>query len=253
MVSPEGELSATARPDPIEASVQVPPVRILMRNYFSTQLLWLAQHQSALAARLEAAHKGRSVFNMEHRAYVLAGIQAAVGFLEAMINELYQDAADGHGLTGEGYLAPLGHQAVMNMAEYWEETGGRRFVVSKYNRLLEIVGQDVLHKESDLRESAESLVLLRNAIAHYKSEDVVADIVHGLTHRLEGRFPNNRLMEGSGNPWWPDHCLGYGCAAWAWKTAKALADHVVDGLGISPNYRRHEEQGSFPQVVEPSL
>lgn len=167
-----------------------------------------------------------------------------------MINELFQDAADGHGLRDDGYLAPLNRETILNMASYWQETEGRRYVLTKYNRLLEFTGEETIAKETDIHKDVDSLVLLRNAIAHYKSEDVAADVEHDLTSRLQGRFPPNRLMTGSGNPWWPDHCLGYGCAAWARGVVKDLADQVVDRVGVRPNYRRHEEQYSFPQVLD---
>lgn len=231
------------------AGFQVPPVRVVMRNYFSTQLLWASEHQGRMAARMESVHEGRSTFNMEHRAYVLVAIQAAVAFLEAMINELFQDAADGHGLAGDGYLAPLDRETVLRMAEYWQETDGRRYVLTKYNKLLELRGQQQIPKESNMYKDSESLILLRNAITHYRSEDVAADVEHDLASRLQGKFPSNALMRGSENPWWPDHCLGFGCANWSRALVKNFADDVVDRVGVRPNYRRHEELNSFPQVL----
>jgi hypothetical protein len=50
-------------------------------------------------------------------------------------------------------------------------------------------------------------------------------------------------MAGSGNPWWPDHALGYGAAVWGYESIKALADKVSEKLGIEPNYRRQEASG----------
>lgn len=55
-----------------------------------------------------------------------------------------------------------------------------------------------------------------------------------------GMFPDNKLMAGSGNPWWPDHALGHGCAEWAHRFAKALADLVMETIGIETNDLRHE-------------
>jgi hypothetical protein len=203
-----------------------------------------------MAARMESVHEGRSTFNMEHRSYVLVGIQAAVAFLEAMINELFQDAADGHGLAGDGYLAPLDRETVLKMAEYWEETDGRRYVLTKYNKLLEFAGLESIPRESDGYRDVESLVVLRNSITHYRSEDVAADVEHDLTARLQDKFSPNVLMTGSGNPWWPDHCLGFGCAAWSRALVSEYADLVVNRVGVRPNYMRHEEGDSFPQVLD---
>jgi hypothetical protein len=75
------------------------------------------------------------------------------------------DAADGHGLKDEGYLATLDRETILKMASYWQETGGRRSVVTKYNKLLELAGEETIAKESDTFKDVESLVLLRNACA----------------------------------------------------------------------------------------
>ena len=64
-----------------------------------------------------------------------------------------------------------------------------------------------------------------------------------MERRLRGKFADNALMAGSGNPWWPDHCLGHGSSQWAYESALALANGVSEALGIEPNYRRHLESG----------
>ncbi len=93
------------------------------------------------------------------------------------------------------------------------------------------------------------MIRLRNAIIHYQPEDVSAAYEpHDFEQSLRGRFPDNALMCGSGNAWWPDHALGHGCAAWAHRSVKALTDHVVDVLGIRPNYRALEGREGFWQT-----
>jgi hypothetical protein len=64
-----------------------------------------------------------------------------------------------------------------------------------------------------------------------------------MEERIRGKFVDNRLMEGSGNPWWPDHCLGHGCAEWAARSALVLADQICGDLGIKPNYQRIADKG----------
>jgi hypothetical protein len=75
-----------------------------------------------MAAELEASEGEIPRFDMAHRSYVVSSVIAAAIFLEAAINELFQDAQDGHGLTDDGYLAPLSSQAVAAMAELWAGT-----------------------------------------------------------------------------------------------------------------------------------
>ncbi len=64
------------------------PARAVMRNYFSTYLLWSAKDFALLADAIEKRHSGRPRFDIEHRARVIAAIMAAASFLEAMVNEL---------------------------------------------------------------------------------------------------------------------------------------------------------------------
>ena len=91
---------------------------------------------SDLAAALERAHIGRSRFDLQHRGYVLAAILAAEAFLEAVVNELFQDAVDRHNLAGDGYLAPLSSDVHLLMARTWTAAGGGRGLspLERYHR-----------------------------------------------------------------------------------------------------------------------
>lgn len=70
-----------------------------------------------------------------------------------------------------------------------------------------------------------------------------ADEAHLWQRPLEGKFHSNQLMVSSGNPWWRDHGLGRGCCEWAVDSVRALAEYVVNRVGIKPNYVRIEEVG----------
>jgi hypothetical protein len=178
--------------------------------------------------------------DIEHHALVLTAILTAANFLEAMINELYQDAHDGHGITGDGYIAPLSEETRLTLAQLWVGTaeGSKLNPLEKYQLLLVSAGHEALGRGTRPYQDAVLVVRLRNTIAHYQPRDVGAAETSPLEDRLRGRFAENRLMAGSGNPWWPSHALGHGCAMWACQSALAFADAVVDAVGVTPNYRR---------------
>lgn len=157
------------RPEAIRLGVHVPPPRITMRNYFSTYLLWAARDSASKAAAIEDAHTGDSRFDVEHRAYVLGSVISAASFLEAMVNELFQDAHDSHGISGDGFERAL----------------------AKYQLLLLFAEESELDKGAEPYQSAALLVSLRNALVHYRSESVAADVEHRFTKALRGRFPDN--------------------------------------------------------------
>ena len=71
-------------------------ISVAMRVYYSSYHLWAARHFTRLATENEDPHTGRSTFNVAHRSYVTSAIFSAVSFLEAAINEIFQDAADKH-------------------------------------------------------------------------------------------------------------------------------------------------------------
>ena len=234
-------------PDPVRASTEIPPVRIVMRNYFSTYLLWSARDFASKAAAIESGHSGDSRFDIEHRAYVVGAVVSAAAFLEAMINELFQDAHDGHGVEDDGNIAALLPRTRELMAGWWAASGeGFERVLEKYQLSVLFADQPGLDRGAEPYQGAGLLIKLRNTLVHYKSESVSVDVEHRFAKDLRGRFADNRLMEGSGNAWWPDHALGAGCAQWAFESAKALADAVADALRIRPNYRRHQASWSAP-------
>jgi hypothetical protein len=215
-------------------------VRVIMRAYFSSYLLWTAERATFDAGRIESAHEGSSKFDIEHRGYVLSALLASAAFLEAVVNELYQDAHDSHGVSGDGYIAPLTEEARQTMAQLWRATdeGSRMRPLDKYQLLLTFAGRQPLDAGAQPYQDAHLVIQLRNAVAHYQPEDLSVDAPHAMEKRLKGKFEDNRLMAGSGNPWWPDHSLGHGCAAWAVDSAIALTDRVTGEVGIRANYAR---------------
>jgi hypothetical protein len=62
-----------------------------------------------------------------------------------------------------------------------------------------------------------------------------------LERALSTRFPPNRHMIKMANPYFPDQCLGVGCASWSVSTAEKFADAFFDRLGIQPNYQRRTD------------
>jgi hypothetical protein len=242
--SGDGRVDAVATPATVEARVRIGPVRVVLRGYYSGHLLWTAQHQAELAGQIEAAHAAsESRFSIEHRGYVLSSIIASVAFLEAMVNELYQDAADGHA----SYVGSLPTECRRLMADLWRVGEAERLgAIAKCEMLLSLVGAS-LDRGDQIYENAKLAIAVRNTIVHYRPEDRSSDFAaHAMEKRLRGRFSDNALMAGSGNPWWPDHALGHGAAVWVNRSIKALADHVSDAIGIEPNYRR-QETGGWPQ------
>jgi hypothetical protein len=73
---------------------------------------------------------------------------------------------------------------------------------------------------------------------HYKPESYGGEVQHKFLQQLRGKFSENPLMAGAGNPYFPDKCLGSSCATWTVYSVKKVADEFFRRLNISPNYQR---------------
>jgi len=115
---------------------------------------------------------------------------------------------------------------------------------------IDVADAPPLDRGGQVYGNARLVLRLRNAIIHFRPEDRSAeDELDKLQKGLRERgFADNALMEGSGNPWWPDKALGYGAAEWAHLSVQALSDHVSDAIGIVPIYRKVEAGGWFGQA-----
>jgi hypothetical protein len=239
-VEPNEDGDAVVTPAALKATAMVATARAGVRSYMSSWLLRSARRFASAAEQIEQDHPGvwRSPHVEEHLDHVISGVMNAATFLEAMINELFTDASEGHGLEGDGYLAPLDSRTVELMAAWWNETDqGFDRTLNKYQLLLAFAGSDKLDRGTEPYQSAKLLLELRNAIVHYRPSTVYADEEHALERKLRGKFAPNGLLS-SGGPWWPNGALGAGCTRWAIDSALRLADEVSAQVGIVPNYQR---------------
>lgn len=209
-----------------------------IRAYFSTYHLWAADHFSRLAGEIEDSHEGRSKFNLEHRVYVMNSILSAVAFLEAAINELYQDAHDKHLV----YLEHLDQSVLSILSDFWDmtEEDDKSFlsILDKYQMALRFAGKEPFQKGENPYQDAALVIKLRNYVTHYKPIDLDEKNKHKLDDMVKGKFLPNKMMEGSGNNFFPDKALGKGCAEWCLSSVKNFADAFFDKMNIEPNYQK---------------
>jgi|CXWL01.1.fsa_nt_gi hypothetical protein len=211
------------------------PVTVIMRTYFSSYHLWAARYFSILARNSEKEDGRLPRFDIKHRAYVTNSIFSGVAFLEAAINELFQDIVDGH----ESYIATLDPHNKRQMLEYWQSPESKRLnLLGKYQKALTCLRKQPFNSNQSPYLDAKLVAQLRNVLVHYKPKSLGGGVEHDLAKELAGKFMDNRLMNGSGNPWFPDKCLGHGCAEWAVHSITMFADEFFRQIGTEPNYQR---------------
>jgi len=211
-------------------------IRITMRNYFSTHHLYAARYSAEAAQEREyTLVGGQPIFDLRHRGLVVGAITESVAFLEAAINEVFKDAADKH----RTYVGALGEPCLELMAAVWSATNeGYLETLDKYDLALRLAGQQAFDKGSAPYQDVRILIRLRNYLIHYKPHDVATDTTHRIGETLREKFTSNQLMINAGNPWFPDHVLGAGCAAWAWRTVTQFSDAFASRIGLQLNYQQ---------------
>lgn len=227
--------------EPVRVEWTVNPVTVKMRAYYSMYHRWSAAHFAAMAGSIEDSHRGETRFDIRHRSFVTGAIFAATSFLESAINELLKDAADV--VTGRishsDYGSSLSSNVLRAYATLWQNE--RQYsILRKYSEALSLAGRPAFDEAQQSFDNARVLILLRNELVHFKPETLGGDDRHRLEELLKDRFRQNRLMDGSGNPFFPDKCLGYGCCRWAVESSQALADEFFQRMDLPPKYRAVE-------------
>ncbi len=232
------ESSITAQIPALEFGIQLGLPSWSIRMYFSSYHLWAAKHFLETSKQIEESITELPAIDMRHRAFIINSIFSSVAFAEAAINEIFQDALDNH----HSYIGSLGRDKIELLADYWRmteiENKSHISILDKYQLVLRFCGIAPFRKDKNPYQDANLTIKLRNALIHYKPESFSPDKPHKLGNQLQWKFPQNNLMSKSGNPYFPDKCLGYGCANWSCKSIEKFTDLFFQRLDIEPNYKK---------------
>jgi hypothetical protein len=219
---------------------------ISSRHYIASQHLWAARHQARLCAELEADDDA-APFDIRHRTFAIGTVLSSVAFLEALVNEIFQDAADS-ATHISGRIEPLGEHCIALMAEFWNASeGGSRYVgvLDKFQMALLFADKPKFDSGANPYQDTKLLIGIRNRLVHFRPAWQTQGDIGRDEQRMRGKFADNRLMSELRNPWFPDKCLGAGCAEWSWQTSLRLADEWATRLEIPLTYV--SDLGSWPQ------
>lgn len=249
---------------------------VATRFYLSTYLLQAAYRSQKQSDEAEepfrgdpAPIKGRPPQEVqqalfEHSSHVLSSILSAVAFLEALVNELFLDAANEHP-AGPAQQLPVG--ATTRFADVWMPESNRlkparsvrsctaldderkaavgeirrsndSEILQKYRIAPILAGKQQTAPGDASYHSITVLIELRNKVVHFKPETRSAASTDAFEERLlSERFRLHPRYENSpGNPVFPDKCLSHGCAEWAFSGSLMFADAFCERMEIEPNY-----------------
>ena len=213
------------------------------RAYFSMQHIQSAALFARHSGQIEKEYDGNfsSELITEYWAYVTASIFTAVSFLEATINEFFADTTEEYSEN----LRALDSNTKALMADKWKSMSKDYSIrmMDKFDIALMVAGKPTFNRGEKPAQYVDLIVELRNSLIHYYPEWVNDGITASsmvATKRkslkgLIGKFPTSPLMNKSG-PFFPNKCLGYGCARWSVKSSLAYSDEFYARLGVSAPY-----------------
>jgi hypothetical protein len=181
---------------------------------------------------------------IRHEAFILNSVLSTVAFLESTINELYADAAD-----DAYFFADEKNEALLRLiGEKWhnEKNFDRAPMISKYQKILAIAGKPPFDEDDQAFANVRTLIEIRNHLMHYKREWVVIHDNNRLGRGEEStaekfekvlrkKFATNPLAP-KNLPFFPDKCLGHGCAEWAIVNSIIFTDEFFRRLELPAPY-----------------
>lgn len=230
------------------AAVDALTPKITTRHYLASEHLWAAMESAAECTEIErvllAASSGP--VHPTHRARAVTAVMSSVAFLEALVNEVFQDAAD----DAPNRLEPLSGQCRALLKEYWS-TGERTGILTKYQLALLFAGAEPMDRGTAPLQGAKLLVDLRNALVHFKPAWHDHEAPRDLELRLTGKFDKSSLLSANDGSPWPIWALAAPGAEWAVGAARTFADEWTERMGLRRVYEA--DIRSFGSVPRPGL
>jgi hypothetical protein len=234
--------------DKIPLEVQGEESAIRFRDCFSVRYIQSAALLCRLGFLIEQEYRETGAIPAEmqlrHEAFILNSVLSTVAFLESTINELYADVSDeAYFFTDETQEALL-----RTIAEGWknEKNFDRAPVLARYQKILAIAGKPPFDERDQAFANVRDLIEIRNHLMHYKREWVVigeggkrgpGEDTTGVKFEknLRKKYAANPLAP-KNHPFFPDQCLGHGCAEWAVVNSLIFTDEFFRRLDLPAPY-----------------
>lgn len=221
---------------------------IRFRDCFSVRYIQSAALLCRMGYSIEQEYRKADAIPSEarlrHEAFILNSVLSSVSFLESAVNELYADAVDG----AYNYPDERNEAVLQLISEKWKNAKNfdRAPLLTKYQKILSIAEKPPFEEGDPAFSNVRDLIGIRNYFLHYKREWVVVHNGHSpqkseetTTDKFEKvlrkKFAVNPLAA-KNMPFFPDKCLGHGCAEWAVFNCIIFIDEFFRRLGLPVPY-----------------
>lgn len=220
---------------------------VRFRDCFSVRYIQSAAILCRLGYEIEQVYRKAEIppdARLRHEAFMLNSVLSSVAFLESTINELYSDAADeAFPVTDEQQAALLGL-----IARRWknEKNFDRAPLITRYQKILALADRAPFEEGDRAYDNVRDLIGIRNYLMHFRREWVEVrapgqpagrevSAARRFENELKKKFAPNPFAH-KNLPFFPDHCLGHGCAEWAVMNSIFFADAFFARLGLPVPY-----------------
>ncbi len=223
-------------------------IEVRFTTYFSIQHLKSAYYLAVESRKIERAYIpndaafGKSTLYSQNTAFVTGSLFASVSFLEATIREIVSDIINEKERAND--LSPDIRNLIESEWNRKKNNLERMSILKKYQKVSELISQERIDTDSDTYNNLKSIIMVRNTLVHYEPKEYsihspnisINPNQYKLTGFLDGKFEYSVFYGKSGNPFFPDKCLGYGFAKWALQNAILFADEFHNTIKIKPIY-----------------
>lgn len=218
-----------------------------VKYYYSNIHREAAELFSKLAKDQEDKHKeteakrGKEIMPTKiytlHKIYVVNSILSSTAFLEATINEFYQEIYDGN----NAYTKKLKPAHICKLNCFWEinELKNKSTkILEKYQEALEICEKKIFDKGKKHYSNVKTSIRLRNELTHFKPEFNDAKKPHKILKHFNMKHLRNPLFGNSDDIYTLNKILSHNTADWMIKAYKDFIDAFFKKFDLKPNYKR---------------
>ena len=217
------------------------------RYSYSLQHIQSAALFTRQAYQLESTYNGKFSEDLfaDDKSYATEAIIAVVAFLEATINELFSDTVDN---PYSEQVQQLDTNTRQLMADMWKLGVPNNKAIQKYQIALTLARKQTFVLGVSPAQDIPTIIKIRNDLIHYEpswvstlEQNIVVDTSNYQALQKEKKFAINPLYAGTQNPFFPDKCLGHGCAKWAVDSSIKFIEEFYSRMIISSpiNHIKH--------------
>ncbi len=164
----------------------------------------------------------------------------SVAFLESAINELFTDSYDDY----THHIGALDDSLIAAMRAVRPSVSRNR-LEDKFALALRLAGREPMDRGAQPYQDFKLSLELRNQLVHWSPESALAGTAdeapgtrsHRVMQQLSGKGFDLNPFAAEGNAFFPDKCLGAGCAEWMFRSCVLFADEFYERLELEPQYR----------------